>query len=120
MSVSSAALRQQGSSSGFTLVELLVTIAVVGIVTVVAVPSVQNLINANRLAASAEDLSAALQLARSEANRRNTVVTICATSNGTTCANTRAWNRWIILGRDTTAGRCQRWMSFAMPPSRHA
>ena len=73
------------NDGGFTLIELLVTISVLAILIVVAVPSFISVINSNRLAAQANDVVAALQLARSEAVRRNTAVTVCRSNDGSTC-----------------------------------
>ena len=89
---------------GFTLVELMVTLAVVGILAAVAAPAMTSMINGNRLAGASGEMTASLQLARSEAIRRNARVTICATENGTTCSETTDWSSWIVVGRDNTAG----------------
>lgn len=91
------------ASSGFTLIELMVTVAVVGILAVVAVPAMTGLINANRINSASDNLTAALQLARSEAIRRGTSVTVCASNDGQACASTTSWNRWIVRGRDNVA-----------------
>ena len=88
---------------GFTLIELMVTVAVIGILAVVGVPAMAGLINANRSTAANENLTAALQLARAEAIRRSASVTVCASTNGTTCANQANWSRWIVRGRDNAA-----------------
>ena len=87
---------------GFTLVELMVTLAVVGILAAVAVPAMTSLINGNRLAGTASELSASLQLARSEALRRSSSVTICGTSDGATCGGD--WSRWIVTGTENVTG----------------
>lgn len=82
---------------GFTLIELMVTIAVVAILAVVAVPSLVSLVNSNRLTAQANEVMASLQQARMEAIRRNRSVTVCRSLNGTTCADAGTWNRWITV-----------------------
>ncbi len=83
---------------GFTLVELVVTVAVLAIMMAMAVPSFTSLINSNRLTSQANELVASLQLARSEAVRRNRSVTLCRTTNGTTCAGAAGkWDRWIAV-----------------------
>lgn len=87
-------------AQGFTLIELMVTVAVIGVLAVVAVPAMTNLVNANRLNGAAGELQAAVQLARSEAVRRNVSVTLCPSSDGTNCASTTTWTRWIVRGRD--------------------
>jgi type IV fimbrial biogenesis protein FimT len=87
---------------GFTLVELMVTMAVVGILAAIAAPAMTSLINGNRLSGTTGELTASLQLARSEAVRRSAPVTICGTTDGATCS--ADWSRWMIRGRDNTSG----------------
>lgn len=85
---------------GFTLVELLVTMAVAAILLTIAVPSYQNFVINSRMAAQANDLITALNLARSEAVKRGANVTICASSNGTGC--TGSWHQgWIVSAAGT-------------------
>ena len=93
--------------SGFTLIELMVTMAVLAILAVVAVPSMTMLINGNRLSGMNDELTASVQLARSEAIRRNARVTLCGSADGTTCAAVTDWDRWIVLGRDNASGTDQ-------------
>lgn len=66
---------------GFTMVELMVTLAVAAIVVAAAVPGFQSLVNGNRLAGAANELVASLQTARMEAIRRNRRVAVCASAN---------------------------------------
>ncbi|WP_026287658.1 GspH/FimT family pseudopilin [Thioalkalivibrio sp. ALJ24] len=68
-------------TSGFTLVELMVTIAVLAIVLTLAVPGFQALVQNNRATTLANELTTAINLARSEAVRRGEVVTVCADSS---------------------------------------
>jgi len=89
---------------GFTLVELMVMMAILGILAVVAVPSMTSLMNASRLSGAEGELAATLQVARSEAIRRNARVTVCASTDGLACTNSTAWTRWIVRGRDNAAG----------------
>lgn len=92
-----------GRAAGFTLVELVVTLAVAAIISAMAVPAMQSMISTGRLNGMAEEMTVALQLARSEAIRRATTVTVCGSADGTTCASGTDWNRWIIVGRDNAA-----------------
>ncbi|ASL01036.1 MULTISPECIES: GspH/FimT family pseudopilin [Xanthomonas] len=82
---------------GFSLIEMMVTIIVLAIVMAIAFPNFTALINSNRLSAAANELSASLQLARSEAVRSNASVTLCPSNDGATCANGGNWARWIVL-----------------------
>lgn len=95
--------RVRAGTAGFTLIELMVTLAVVGILAAVAVPAMTSLIAGNRLAGASGELASSLQLARSEAIRRNAQVTICASINGTTCTASTDWSTWIVTGRDNAA-----------------
>jgi len=68
--------------NGFTLIELMVTLAVLAIVATVAVPSFQNLIENNRLATEANRIFAAMSYARSEAVRVGDDVNMTAETGG--------------------------------------
>lgn len=86
-------LKQQ---AGFTLVELIVTIAVLAILLAVAVPSFISSLETNRISSFLQEASGAVRYTRSEAIKRNGVVTICASSDQATCTGT--WNQgWIIF-----------------------
>jgi type IV fimbrial biogenesis protein FimT len=88
---------------GFTIVELMVSLAVLAILLTLAVPSFTNATLGARLSAYANDLLASTQLARSEAIKRNAPVTLCASSDGTTCATSGNWRvGWIVRLADGT------------------
>ena len=91
---------------GFTLIELMVGIAVIAIIIAIGVPSFNRLISSQTTAATASRLSNALAYARSEAVTRSTNVTICASDDGATCSGSSLWNNgWIVfLDNNTTSG----------------
>lgn len=62
-------LRQRNYA--FTLVEVLIVIAIIGILSAIAVPSYQDMIERNRLKQAAEGLKSDLQFARTEAIKRS-------------------------------------------------
>lgn len=73
---------------GFTLVELMVTVAVLGILAMQAVPAMQTAVTNSRLMSAAQTIRATAQAARAEAIRRNE--TIRLESTGTTLRLVRA------------------------------
>lgn len=83
-----------------TLVELMVALAVLGILLSVAIPSFQGFIRNNRLTSVANELASAFSLARSEAVRRGQQVTVCkADTNAETpaCGGGAEWHDgWLI------------------------
>lgn len=66
---------------GFTLVELLVTMAIAGILLAIGVPSMTQFLSDRAAAANAEEFAEAVRFARSEAMKRGRSVYICASSN---------------------------------------
>lgn len=82
---------------GFTLVELMVTIAVLAIISAIAYPSFTSIINSNRLTAAANEVLASAQLARSEAVRLNQTVALCpANATFTDCGGGNPQS-WLLL-----------------------
>lgn len=85
------------SVRGFTLIELIITVAVASILFTVAVPSFQDTIRQNRLTTQANELITALNLARSEAIRRSQNVTVTPKAGG--------WSfGWIVESIDPVTG----------------
>jgi type IV fimbrial biogenesis protein FimT len=81
---------------GFTMIELMVTIAVAAILVGIAVPSFQNYIVNTRSKTLASDLSSALNLARAEAVTRSEQVDACPSNDGAACGGTWA-DGWIVI-----------------------
>jgi type IV fimbrial biogenesis protein FimT len=93
---------------GFTLIELMTAIAVLGVLFAFAIPSFRELTRSNRTTAAQNDLVTALTYTRSEAVRRGTPVSICRTpSNSTTCltggTSPFSWATGWIVFEDTGA-----------------
>jgi type IV fimbrial biogenesis protein FimT len=87
-------------SNGFTLPELLITIAVASILLGVAVPSFSGLMMSNRLTTQANDLVGAINFARSEAIKRNRTLSLCRASSksASSCVTSAGdWEHWLIL-----------------------
>ena len=88
--------------SGFTLIELMITISILATLVMVAVPSFQNLIARNQLIATTNDLITALALARQKSVTFSRDVYLCELLNEDTCNEDRPFNA------DWTKG----WMVF--------
>jgi type IV fimbrial biogenesis protein FimT len=71
------------TQTGFTLYELLTTMLIVGVVLAIGVPNMQSFRQNSRMTATANDLHSSFHLARSEAARSKTNITICATADST-------------------------------------
>lgn len=81
-------------TKGFTAIELAVTLAVLAVVTAIAVPSFTSLMERWRVRQAAEDLQSALYFTRSEAIRHAGTVTIGAVSDN--------WsNGWTVKSGST-------------------
>ncbi len=79
---------------GFTLIEMMVTIAILAILLAIGIPSFQQLIANNRIVTNTNDMIADLAMARSEALKRggSIVVTVCATTDGSSCSGANDWS----------------------------
>ncbi|MGK0172810.1 MAG: type IV fimbrial biogenesis protein FimT, partial [Gammaproteobacteria bacterium] len=78
--------REMKKQTGLTLIELLVTVAVAAILAALAVPSFNDFIKNERIVAEANDIVAALYLARTEALKRNRRVTVCPSADADAAA----------------------------------
>jgi len=94
------------NNHGFTLIELMVTLAVFGVVISIALPSLSIFLESNQRAAQVNTLVSALNLARSEAVKRNNDVTLCTRNDaGTACDAVKDWdNGWIVFVDNSTNG----------------
>lgn len=90
---------------GFTLIELVVTLAVAAILLTLAAPSMADLLRANRLASANNGLVTALNVARAEALRRGASVTVCPSANQRSCVGSTDWaTGWVVFEDTATTG----------------
>ncbi len=83
----------------------MVVVAILGILAAVALPSFKSTIESNRRTTYANQLLEDLALARSEAIKRGVRVTVCPSSDGSSCANSTSWAAgWIIFADGSAAG----------------
>lgn len=87
--------------SGFNIIELMVTVAVFGVLLGVGVPGIQSYIYNSRLITQINSFSTTLAHARSEAIKLNSRVVVCLSSDGSDCDGYNGgqpWNSgWIIF-----------------------
>lgn len=83
--------------SGFTLIELMLTVALLGIVVAIGVPAMGDFVRNSRLTSSVNDFIAATTIGRSEAIKRRSAVTVCASDDSlatTPACDTGAGTSW--------------------------
>ena len=87
--------------AGFTLVELIITLTIAGILIALAAPAMQTFILDQRLTTQANDFIADLGLSRSEAIRRGSNVVICkqgGSVSSPSCSTSAAWGTgWVAF-----------------------
>jgi prepilin-type N-terminal cleavage/methylation domain-containing protein len=83
--------------AGFTVIELMITVAIIAILATVAAPSMRDMVKNARMTSLVNDLMSDLSVARAEAVKRGVPVSVCTSTSGTACTNT-AWNLgWIVF-----------------------
>ena len=93
--------QHQSRYSGFTILELLITMAIIAILAGIAAPSYNSMIARNKVNSMRENLANALQYARSEAIKRKVNVIVCASANHTGCNGGTDWHQgWVIFADD--------------------
>lgn len=98
-------MKKARGQSGFTLVELMITLVVAAILLAVGVPSFIDMYKNNRLATAANTLAASVNLARSEAVTRGVRVKVCKSADGSACTTSDNWEQgWVVMVDDNGDG----------------
>jgi len=88
------------SSRGVTLVETLVVMGIVAILMAIGIPSYRYVTNANRISAEINGLLGDLQFARSEAIKQGRTVSVCVSTDQSSCSTASPdlnWHKgWIV------------------------
>ena len=83
---------------GFTIIELMITIALVAVIATIGVPAFQGFVERNQLTSNINSFITSLALARSEAVKRKQRVVVCGSNDGATCSNNNNGyeSGWIV------------------------
>lgn len=93
------------SEYGFTLIELMVTLAVAAIILGLGIPNFKEFIRSNAMTSKANIFVADLNFTRSEAIKSGNQVTMCKSNNQTSCTTAGGWEQgWIIFMDLNTPG----------------
>jgi type IV fimbrial biogenesis protein FimT len=95
---------------GFTLLELMVVLAIAGVLMAIGIPSMRDFIRNSRITSAANDVMAALHFTRSEAIKRRMPVTLCTSASAVTdpnpaCAASPFLTGWIAFVDTNQSGQ---------------
>ncbi len=96
--------------TGFTLTEMLITVAIIVLMLAAGVPAYQSMATSMRMSGEINSFLADMKFARSEAIKRGQPVYVCSTSDGSTCSNNTStassnWTTgWLVYVDNTGSG----------------
>ncbi len=83
--------------AGFTIVELMITIAIIGITLVFAAPNITTFIQNYKITTQTNNLLADLQLARNNSVSQGVRVSVCTSTDGAACTGSNWSGGWIVF-----------------------
>jgi type IV fimbrial biogenesis protein FimT len=94
--------KMNAKQAGFTLLELMLTVALLAVVMGFGLPNMQEFVRNSRMSSSANDIISDFNFARSEAVKRRVPITLCKSQDGAACDDddTDPFNRWLIFVDD--------------------
>jgi type IV fimbrial biogenesis protein FimT len=93
--------------AGFTVTELAMVMTIMGILAGIGLPSFRYVTTSNRISSEINGLLGDMQFARSQAIKQGQTVTICASSDSTSCSGSISWDQgWIVCLDPTASQQC--------------
>ena len=90
--------RHRRKQPGYSLYELLMTLALVAIILALGIPSFSGTVARNRISAEINALFHAMHVARKESIMRRQVVSLCPSNDSLSCKPGRDWsNGWLMF-----------------------
>lgn len=89
------------ANTGFTLIELLMTMVIAALLLTLGVPAFNDTVRNNRLTTQANNLVTSFNMARSEAVKRRSNITVCSSSDQASCTGGAWQGGWIVMDAGT-------------------
>lgn len=95
---------QASAANGFTIVEMMIAIALIAIIAALALPNLTQIFARNDLAGTTNELITGINQARAEAVSRSTAVTICPSNDAAGCDDGEWSSGWIVFADNNASG----------------
>lgn len=93
---------------GLTVLEVMILLSAIALIVLVAVPGSNLVLDKHRMKVATDSIVMGLELARSEANARSSLVVLCPSSNGHTCRSDSDWSKgWLVYSDGNGNGTVQ-------------
>lgn len=116
----STALPEPANFKGFTLIELMIAIAILSVLLSIAIPGFRQFLISTRLTSQANQLVGDLAYARNEAGTKNRNVIVCIAATPTSCATSGddwalGWLIWSDLNGNSSLDAATEILKYTAP-----